>query len=166
MALEIRKRYLLGDFVLEPETRQLSKAGADLPVHLTRKPFQVLLYLVEHHHRLVTRRELLDRFWDGHDVYDETLTKCVGTIRKALDDLKEDPHFIETRWSEGYRFICEVEEQIIPSETAAGEMEKTLGATTVAAEEDNHNSPSADREDLSLQPLLRDLKGTRLGQHR
>src|SRR4030095_3739971 len=115
MAVELHKKYLLGDLVLEPKTRRLSKAG--VPVHLTRKPFQVLLYLVEHHDRLVTRRELLEQFWEGHDVYDETLTKCVGAIRKALDDQTERPRFIETHWSEGYRFICQVEEQLVPPET-------------------------------------------------
>ncbi|MGH9961835.1 MAG: winged helix-turn-helix domain-containing protein, partial [Pyrinomonadaceae bacterium] len=94
MAVEMRTRYLLGDLVLDPKARHLSRGG--VPVHLTRKPFQVLLYLVEHHDRLVTRRELLDQFWEGHDVYDETLTKCVGAIRKALDDQTESPRFIET----------------------------------------------------------------------
>jgi hypothetical protein len=35
MAVELHKKYLLGDLVLEPKTRSLSKAG--VPVH-NRKP--------------------------------------------------------------------------------------------------------------------------------
>src|SRR5213078_665628 len=151
MAVQMRKRYLLGDVVLEPKARHLSKAG--VPVHLTRKPFQVLLYLVEHHDRLVTRRELLDHFWEGHDVYDETLTKCVGTIRKALDDPTEDPRFIETHWAEGYRFVCHVEEQLIPPETGVVESEKTQALKAVAAEEDNYKALLANQEHLALPPL-------------
>src|SRR6266853_3739140 len=164
MAAEMRKRYLLGDLVLEPKARLLSKGG--VPVHLTRKPFQVLLYLVGHHDRLVTRRELLDQFWEGHDVYDETLTKCVGAIRKALDDQTESPRFIETHWSEGYRFVCQVEEQLIPPETTVIEIEKTQGVATVFAEGGNHNAPSADHEPLPLPPLARALSPPSAGQPR
>ena len=155
MAVEMRKRYLLGDLVLEPKTRHLSKGG--VPVHLTRKPFQVLLYLVEHHDRLVTRRELLDNFWEGHDVYDETLTKCVGAIRKALDDQTERPRFIETHWSEGYRFVCQVEEQLIPPETNLHEIGKTQGVKLAVAEEGNHDALSADQENVFLPPLAQPL---------
>jgi TolB-like protein/DNA-binding winged helix-turn-helix (wHTH) protein/Flp pilus assembly protein TadD len=149
MAVELHKKYLLGDLVLEPKTRRLSKAG--VPVHLTRKPFQVLLYLVEHHDRLVTRRELLEQFWEGHDVYDETLTKCVGAIRKALDDQTERPRFIETHWSEGYRFICQVEEQLVPPETTV--IAETQDVKIVDEEESNHKALPADREDLPLPSL-------------
>jgi len=114
-----------------------------VPIHLTRKPFQVLLYLVEHHDRLVTRHELLEQFWEGHDVYDETLTKCVGAIRKALDDQTERPRFIETHWAEGYRFVCRVEEQLILPETS----DKEIGV--VATEEGNHNALSTDQTSVS-----------------
>src|SRR2546426_4705926 len=151
MAVEMRKRYLLGDLVLEPKARHLSKGG--VPVHLTRKPFQVFLYLVEHHDRLVTRRELLDHFWEGHDVYDETLTKCVGAIRKALDDQTERPRFIETHWAEGYRLVCQVEEQLIPPETTVAESEKTPGVKSVVAEEGNQNALSTDQNLLPANPI-------------
>ena len=157
MALEIQKRYLLGDLVLDPKARRLSKG--DVRVHLTRKPFQVLLYLVEHHDRLVSRRELLDQFWEGHDVYDETLTKCVGAIRKALDDQTERPRFIETHWSEGYRFVCRVEEQLIPLETTAIKTEEAQGLKAVVDEDDNHNALPANQEDLPL-PLLPGARST------
>ncbi|MEK6279917.1 MAG: tetratricopeptide repeat protein [Acidobacteriota bacterium] len=155
MAPEITKRYLLGDLVLEPKARRLSKGGA--PVHLTRKPFQVLLYLVEHHDRLVTRRELLDQFWEGHDVYDETLTKCVGAIRKALDDQTENPRFIETHWSEGYRLVCKVvEEQLTPADPTGIEIE-TNHAGKIGAEEVNQNALPADQKISPLDPLAAPL---------
>jgi TolB-like protein/DNA-binding winged helix-turn-helix (wHTH) protein/tetratricopeptide (TPR) repeat protein len=156
MAVELRKRYLLGDLVLEPEARRLSKRG--VPMHLTRKPFQVLLYLVEHHDRLVTRRELLDQFWEGHDVYDETLTKCVGAIRKALDDQTESPRFIETHWSEGYRLVCKVvEEQLIPADPTVIEIERTPGIKIGAEEEGNHDALQGDQKTPSLDPLAAPL---------
>src|SRR5882672_3875750 len=103
MSVAIGRKYVFEEFLLEPEKSRLIRAG--VPVRLTRRPFQVLLYLIENHDRIVTRRELLEHFWDGREVYDEALTKCVGAIRKALDEHPENPRFIETRWAEGYRFI-------------------------------------------------------------
>lgn len=72
-------------------------------VFLQRKPYLVLLYLIENRHRMVDRRELLDRFWEGKEVYDQSLSKAVGSIRKALGDSESE--LIETRWGLGYRYI-------------------------------------------------------------
>lgn len=109
MTVEIQKIYRLEEFELDPNKRRLT--GADgKPVHLAHKPFQVLLYFIENRDRIVSRQELLDQFWEGRDVYDITLTKCVGAIRKALGENTETPRFIETRWAEGYRYIGPLEE--------------------------------------------------------
>jgi DNA-binding winged helix-turn-helix (wHTH) protein/Tfp pilus assembly protein PilF len=97
-------RLLIGEFELEPAARRLRR-GDGTPVHLANRPFQVLLHLVAHRERLVSRDELLEVFWDGRDVYDGALTRCLSTIRKALDDQGDAPRYIETRWAEGYRFI-------------------------------------------------------------
>lgn len=104
-----QKKISLGEFQLEPEKRLLTLNGES--VHLSNRPFQVLLYLMENRERVVSRKELLDKFWDGHEVYEVALSKCVGAIRKALGDRLDEPRFIETRWAEGYRFIYELEKQ-------------------------------------------------------
>ena len=109
MASALNKHYVLGEFELEPDTRRLSRNGDT--IHLTKKPFGVLLYLIENRGRMVSRQELLEIFWDGHEVYEETLTKCVGAIRKALHDNTEKPRFIHTHWAEGYHFIGEIDER-------------------------------------------------------
>ena len=78
-------------------------------VHLANRPFQVLLHLVANRDRLVPRAELLEQFWDGRDVYEDALTRCMSTVRKALVDQGSPARYIETRWAEGYRFVgpCE-----------------------------------------------------------
>ncbi len=58
--------------------------------------------------RVLTRGELLDNFWDGHEVYDDALRKCVGSIRKAIGDTSRPARFIETRYGGGYRFVADV----------------------------------------------------------
>ena len=100
--------YRLAEFVLDPEDQLLLRGGER--VELARKPYTILLFLIENRDRMVTRQELLDRFWDGKDVYDQTLTRAIARIRCALGDSREDPRFIETRWATGYRYIGAFEE--------------------------------------------------------
>jgi TolB-like protein/DNA-binding winged helix-turn-helix (wHTH) protein/Tfp pilus assembly protein PilF len=148
MAVQVSKRYVLGDLLLEPDKRVLRRA--DTEIHLAHRPFQVLLYLVEHRDRVVTRRELLDQFWEGHDVYEVALSKCVGAVRKALDDRTDNPRHIETRWAEGYRYIGRVEEQFPASEPSILEIEKTRGVRIVI-EEDESNGLSDSEEIISIE---------------
>jgi DNA-binding winged helix-turn-helix (wHTH) protein len=129
------KRYLLGECVLDPDRRSITCYG-DV-VHLANKPFQVLLYLIEHRDRVVTRQELLDTFWDGKDVYDDTLRKAVGAIRKALDDRSQGSRFIETRHREGYRYVGPLEEEAVEYAPTAFEIEKTRGVRIIIEEEDS-----------------------------
>src|SRR5438876_2974593 len=136
-----RKRYLLDVYWFAPEERLLSRSGK--PVHLPKKPFEVLAYLVENRDRFVGRTELLDRFWDGKDVYDDALRKCIGKIRKAFDDQSGEPHFIETRWGVGYRYIGPIEEQVVRDETTVTEIEKTRGVRIVVEEEEIQHEPAA-----------------------
>jgi len=141
MAVQVGKQYVLGEFSLEASTRQLSREQR--PVRLANKPFQVLLYLIEHCDRLVTRHELLERFWEGREVYDATLTQCVAAIRKALDDRSEPPRFIQTRWAEGYRYIGPFEEQSSETKLSLVEIEQTRGVKILVEEEIHDVTPVA-----------------------
>lgn len=132
MAVTFRKKYVLGEFELEPDNLQLRRGGR--PLRLTRKPFHVLLYLVEHRDRVVSRQELLEQFWAGHDVYDESLTKSVGAIRKALDDPPEQPRYIVTHWAAGYRYVGPLEE--LPGGAAGWEVAETREAVGGRAAEE------------------------------
>jgi TolB-like protein/DNA-binding winged helix-turn-helix (wHTH) protein/Tfp pilus assembly protein PilF len=94
--------FALGSATLDPD-KQLLTIGAR-SVTLQRKPFQVFLWLIENRHRMVYREELLERFWDGKEVYDQSLSKAIGSIRKALGE-PQGSEFIETRWGLGYRYV-------------------------------------------------------------
>src|ERR1700694_2857700 len=134
MAEQIYRRYLLGEWELATEKRLLSREGES--VRLANKPFRVLLYLIDNRERLVSRAELLEHFWQGSDIYDATLTQCVGTIRRALNDRLDHPRFIETRWAAGYRYIGPIEEQIIDGAGSVFEIERTRGVTVIVEEEE------------------------------
>lgn len=143
MVVQVRKIYSFGEFALEPDKKLLTCEGAT--VHLANRPFQVLLFLIENRDRMVSRAELLDLFWDGKDVYENTLTKCVGTIRKALQDTLEQPRFIETQWAKGYRFIGILEESYAQGHNASSiEIEKTGGYSRIVEEEYPEILPDAE----------------------
>src|SRR5256714_7941143 len=148
---QLRKSYLLDDYWLAPGEQLLSRSGQT--IHLSKRPFQVLTYLIEHRDRFVSRAELLDLFWDGKDVYDDALRKCVGAIRKALDDQSDEARFIETRWGVGYRYIGPIEEQVVRDETTITEIEKTRGVRIVVEEEEIQHEPAAvERPGIDFSP--------------
>jgi len=146
MSVQVSKRYVLGEYRLEPDKRLLSRAGK--PIHLANRPFQVLLYLIENRERVVSRHELLDRFWDGKDVYYVTLSKCVSAIRKALDDHADDCRFIETRWAEGYRYIGPLEEHNGPASPTVVEIDRTRELHVLIEEEVSGTATTAEAPEV------------------
>jgi TolB-like protein/DNA-binding winged helix-turn-helix (wHTH) protein/Flp pilus assembly protein TadD len=139
MAGQVVKRYVLGEYWLEPEARSLVRDGE--VVHLANRPLQVLLYLIENRDRLISRHELLEAFWEGRDVYDDALRKSVGAIRRALCDRVEEPRFIETRWAAGYRYVGPLEETFVRAEPAVYQVERTRGLKIIVHEEVHDRPP-------------------------
>jgi urea transport system substrate-binding protein len=78
-------------------------------VELRPKTFEVLLYLVQHAQRLITKRELLDSVWAGAAVSDELLRGYIRELRDALGDDAKKPRYIETLPARGYRFLLAVD---------------------------------------------------------
>ena len=115
----------------------------DERVHLPELLFQVLLYLIENRERYVSRQELLDRFWSGSEGYEETLTRCISTIRTQLDDPSAAPRFVETRKKVGYRFIGPVEELTSKSDSASFEIERVRGVQIFVEDDDDLHSLAA-----------------------
>jgi DNA-binding response OmpR family regulator len=72
-----------GDVRLDPATRQVTRAGAVVP--LTRREFAVLEYLMRHPGRVVTKTEVLDHVWDDpEEVGANAVEVYVGYLRRKL----------------------------------------------------------------------------------
>jgi TolB-like protein len=69
----------------------------------------VLVCLAEHPNELVSRDELLDTVWSGSTASDEQLTRAIGELRRALNDDRGDPKYIETVPKRGYRLIRDIQ---------------------------------------------------------
>lgn len=72
-------------------------------IKLPPKEFAVLSILLESAGRIVSKDELLDLVWGDVDVTEESLTRCVYSLRRILSTGK-DSRYIETIYGKGYRF--------------------------------------------------------------
>ncbi|MEN8132286.1 MAG: winged helix-turn-helix domain-containing protein [Pseudomonadota bacterium] len=91
---------------VEPSILRLTGAAGE--VRLESKTMQVLVYLVEHAGRVVSRSELEERIWPGRIVTEDAVTNTILKLRRAFRDSARHPHVIETIPKTGYRLIAEV----------------------------------------------------------
>lgn len=75
---------------------------------LTSKAVAVLIELVRHVGKTVTRDQLLDRVWTGRFPTPDVLTQAIKELRRALADDSKPPQYIETIPKVGYRLIAPV----------------------------------------------------------
>jgi DNA-binding winged helix-turn-helix (wHTH) protein len=92
----------IGEFTLDLRRRGLFRSSER--IHLTPKPFEVLVYLVLGRGRVVSKTELLNAVWQGHQD-DNVVEQAVRQIRRALNEDKTKPRFIQTLSGQGYCFI-------------------------------------------------------------
>lgn len=98
--------YRFGAFHLDEAEHLLLRSGVKVP--LTPKVFHILLILVQHAGRSVTKQYLLQNVWPDTFVEEANLSVNVATLRKALGDGTGEFKYIETLPRLGYRFIANV----------------------------------------------------------
>ena len=82
-------RYRFGEFAVDSDGIEV--AGPDGVREVEPQVFDVLLYLVEQHGRLVTKEELLDNIWGDRFVSESALTTRIKQARRAVDDDGQRP---------------------------------------------------------------------------
>lgn len=92
---------------IDDERRTVVRGGRAVPT--TPKAFDLLLYLVCHPDRVVTRRELLLALWPGEHVSESALTKCVTRARQAVGDVHPRKRIIATVNRRGFRFVAPID---------------------------------------------------------
>jgi len=98
------------EFELDLGACELRRAGQS--IKLGRIPMALLLLLVEHRGRLVSREQIAEKIW-GKGVFldtDNGINATIRRIRLTLEDDSEQPRFIQTVIGRGYRFIAEIED--------------------------------------------------------
>lgn len=123
-----------GPYELDEERRELRLQGREVVVEPL--VFNLLLDLVRHRDRVVTKDELLDRLWTGAIVTEGSLQRAVSLARSALraggqaDAIRTHPRI-------GYRFVAGVTETApTASSLAAGAEVDPMRSARRAFEED------------------------------
>ncbi len=93
-----------GPFQIDARTWTLAREGQ--AVDLSPRLVEILAHLATHSGVIVTKDELLERFWPGINISDNTLTRAVADIRKALGDSASEPKYVQTLARRGYRFVA------------------------------------------------------------
>ena len=94
-----------GDVRIQRRARRVVKAGREL--RMTRKEFDLLVYLVDHRGDVVTRERLLDEVW-GYERFPTTRTvdTHVLRLRRKLEQDPDRPTWILTVHAQGYQFAA------------------------------------------------------------
>jgi DNA-binding winged helix-turn-helix (wHTH) protein/tetratricopeptide (TPR) repeat protein len=101
--------FSFADLELDEGLYQLRRQGK--VVKLAPKAFDLLLYLIRHRDRVVSKAELLDDLWPGEHVTESVLPSNVAAVRKALQSSRSHSTLIQTVHGRGYRFVAAVEEK-------------------------------------------------------
>ena len=99
------------EFELDPARRELRVGGKVHP--LQPQVFDLLLYLVENHERVVPKHELLETLWPDTIVTESSIQRGVSLARSALGE--RGPALIQTFPRQGYRFVGKIRTEKKPS---------------------------------------------------
>jgi pimeloyl-ACP methyl ester carboxylesterase/DNA-binding winged helix-turn-helix (wHTH) protein len=109
--------FTFGNCEIDCDRRELRRDGA--VTHVEPQVFDVLVHLVRHRDRLVSKEELNRVVWDGRFVSDDTLTSRVSAARRAIGDSGAEQRLIRTAARRGFRFVGDVREGRVGSTPAA-----------------------------------------------
>ncbi len=129
-----------GPFTLDIRQRCLRR-NSEI-IKLPGKPFDLLVYLVMNHARVVSKDDLLKNVWSegrGLNVVEQT----VGQVRKALKTNGDDPPYIVTVTGTGYQFVAPLS---FPSQEAPPTARLANG--TVGNGTQGGNPPPTDHLDI------------------
>ena len=96
------------EFELDLSAYELRRSGQ--PVHLERRPMDLLIMLLQRRNQLVSRDEIARKLWNPGVFVDVEMgvNTAIRKLRQALQDSRDSPAFIETISGKGYRFIAPV----------------------------------------------------------
>jgi len=144
------------EFEIDPATRSLSRQGEPIP--LNSKTFDLLLFLAERPHKLVSKDELLTAVWPGAFVEESNLTQHIFLLRKALAGSGSLGRAVVTVPGKGYQFAASVEqvETDQPPEPGGGLVMRAVQSITrmVVEEEVDDQARASELQDGRSAMLL------------
>jgi TolB-like protein/Flp pilus assembly protein TadD len=144
-------RYLFEDCALDTDRRELHRGGA--PVAVEPQVFDLLVHLIRHRERVVSKDDLLAAVWQGRTVSDSALFNRINAARSAIGDSGDQQRLIKTLPRKGLRFIGTVRQDQAP--TAAMAPPPTHPSTTAApgAHREAQHLTLPDRPSIAVLPF-------------
>ena len=96
-------QFLFDNHTLDTDRRELRRGS--MPIAVEPQVFDLLIYLVQNQHRVVSKDDLIASVWGGRIVSDSTLTSRINAARKAVGDSGKDQKLIRTVPRKGLRFV-------------------------------------------------------------
>ena len=85
----------VGELAISPRERKVTLGGRQL--QLTRREFDVLMYLAERVGQVISRRELLSKVWNqAHIGEEQTIDVHISWLRRKLGETAAAPRFLHT----------------------------------------------------------------------
>ncbi|MDG1752098.1 MAG: winged helix-turn-helix domain-containing protein [Thalassotalea sp.] len=116
--------YQFNDIDVDLNQFELRIAGEKTSIE--PKVFNLIVYLIQHRERIISRDELFEQVWQGRAVSDTTLSNHIKSARKVLGDNGNAQQVIKTIRTRGYQFIALVEETPFESSVPFEANEETL----------------------------------------
>ena len=104
-------RYLFEECALDTERHELRR-GTQL-VAVEPQVFDLLVHLIRHRDRVVSKNDLLTSVWHGRAISDSTLFNRINAARTAIGDTGERQSLIKTLPRRGLRFVGDVREEAL-----------------------------------------------------
>jgi predicted ATPase/DNA-binding winged helix-turn-helix (wHTH) protein len=132
--------FRFNDVEVDPSCREIRRAG--VAVHLEPQAFDLLVVLIEHRDRVLTKTDLLDGVWGHRFLSEANLTTRVKEARRVVGDDGAAQHTIRNARGRGYRFVAQL------TDDAPAQLAAPVG---LVGREDDYAKVAAA---LRLQPLV------------
>ena len=104
--------YRFGEFEIDLGQHELRRSGQ--AVRIEPQVFDLLLYLVRHRDRIVSKDELIEAIWQGRVISEAALSTCISAARRAVGDSGESQSLIRTVPKRGFRFVGGIDHEPSP----------------------------------------------------
>ncbi|MEM9557848.1 MAG: winged helix-turn-helix domain-containing protein [Acidobacteriota bacterium] len=138
----LQQLFTVGDWTVEPDLLEVRRGSTSR--RLEPKVMALLVCLAARAPQVVSRGEILEEVWEGRAVVDETVTRAVSLLRQAFGDAAQNPTYIETIPTKGYRLLVAV---ATPAEAAPLRFDADRGHGEVDAETETRDGVAQDAED-------------------
>ncbi|WP_085300069.1 winged helix-turn-helix domain-containing protein [Cognaticolwellia mytili] len=94
--------FSFSSFIIHENNFTLSKNAQKIEIE--PKIFTLLCYLCKNSNRAISRKELIEKVWQGRIISDAAVNRAIGELRKLIEIDVQKPLYIVTVSKVGYRF--------------------------------------------------------------